>query len=96
MIQCLRNLDVVAVICEIEGDEMIARWVQIHPKKIATILGTEQELVEPKVENGMVLTVQVPADVTEVHTDVRFPIVRRTDPSVASQPESIPTPGNAD
>jgi len=75
VIPCLRNMDLVAIVCEVEGTDLIARWVQINPKAIAQILGTEQELVEPKTENGVTMTVRVPDDLTEVHTDVHFPIV---------------------
>lgn len=75
MIQCLRNMDVVAICCEVEGDTLTARWVQINPKAIATILGTDQDLVQPKTQDGLTLTVTVPTDLSQVHTDVRFPIV---------------------
>jgi hypothetical protein len=75
MIQCLRSLDLVAICCEIEGNDMVALWVQINPKAIATILGTEQELVQPKTKDGITMTVRVPEDLTPVYTDVRFPIV---------------------
>jgi len=75
MIPCLRNMHLVAIACEIEGAEMVARWVQINPKAIAQILGTEQELVEPKTQDGQTITVLVPADLSPVHTDVHFPII---------------------
>lgn len=75
MIPCFRNLDVVAVVCELEGDTLTARWVQLHPAKFATILGTQQTLVQPKTKDGMTVTVTIPEDLTPVHTDVRFPIV---------------------
>jgi hypothetical protein len=74
MIQCLRSLNLVAIACEVEGDTLTAQWVQINPKAIAAILGTEQELVQPKTENGITMTVMVPKDLSPVHTDVRFPI----------------------
>jgi hypothetical protein len=71
-------MDLVAIVCEVEGTDMVARWVQINPKAIAQILGTEQELVEPKTENGITMTVRVPDDLTEVYQDARFPIIRTT------------------
>lgn len=91
MIQCLRNLDIVAIVCDVEGDTLTAQWVQINPRRIATILGTDQELVQPKTKNPLTLTVRVPEDLTPVHTDVKFPIV-----AVASRPGPDTTKGNAD
>jgi len=78
MIPCLRNLDLVAICCEVEGDTLTARWVQINPAAIATVLGSTQELVQPKTADGLTVTVTVPADLTPVHTDVRFPILAAT------------------
>lgn len=75
MFPCFRNLDVVAIVCEVEGDTLTARWVQLHPAKFATLLGTEQTLVQPKTVDGITVTVRIPEDLTPVHTDVRFPIV---------------------
>lgn len=65
----------VAIVCEVEGDTLTARWVQLHPAKFATLLGTEQTLVQPKTVDGITVTVRIPEDLTPVHTDVRFPIV---------------------
>ena len=73
-------MDLIAIACEIEGDELVSPWVQIDPKAIAQILGTEQQLVEPKKADGIKLTVQVPTDLHPVHTDVRFPIIRASVP----------------
>lgn len=75
MIPCLRNLDVVAIVCELEGDTLTARWVQLHPAKMATLLGSQQTLIQPKTIGGMTVTVTIPEDLSPVHTDVRFPIV---------------------
>jgi hypothetical protein len=66
---------VVAIVCEVEGDALTARWVQLHPAKFATLLGTEQTLVQPKTVDGITVTVRIPEDLTPVHTDVRLPIV---------------------
>jgi hypothetical protein len=75
VIECLRSLDVVLVCCEVEGAEIVARWVQLNPAVYPAILGSTVELIQPKAENPLTFTVQIPADITEVHTDVRFPIV---------------------
>lgn len=73
-IACLRNWDVVLICCTVDQDNITARWVQINPAKLQAILGTQQELKEPKQRDSLIYTVQIPADITAVHTDVRFPL----------------------
>jgi hypothetical protein len=72
--ECLLNGDLVLFCCEVEGTDLVARWVQINPAAHPTIAGTTQDLYPPK---GLapVMSVTVPPDLAPVHTDVSFPIV---------------------
>jgi hypothetical protein len=68
-------MDIVLLCCEVEGDTLTAKWVQIDPSKIDNILDTEQALVQPKTQDGMTVVVRVPSNLSPVFTDVRFPII---------------------
>jgi hypothetical protein len=75
MIPCLRNNDIVMFCCTVEGDEMVSLWVQQNPVKLEELRVASVVVAEPKKPNGQRFQVTIPDDLTEVSTDVRFPII---------------------
>jgi hypothetical protein len=75
MIKCLRNWDLVLICCEVEADAITARWVQINPGKASQVLGQTVTVRESKNSASPDYQIEVPANLSPVHTDVRFPLI---------------------
>jgi hypothetical protein len=75
MIECLRNLDIAVIGCEINGDRIDYQLMQINAKHIDSIRGTIQALRQPKGKGNTIYSVHIPADITELYYDDSIPLV---------------------
>jgi hypothetical protein len=75
MIDLLRNADILLFCCDVSASHIEARWVQIDPEKLTETVGTQQAVKIPKQTDSPEYLIEVPSDITAVHTDVRFSLI---------------------
>ena len=72
-IRCLRNQDVVLVDCEVDDEFIYAAIFQCPRRSLNSIRGSQQTVVEPKNASGFRAVIDIPADITELYYDAKFP-----------------------